>query len=241
MHSFWIRRKKSTRTFFLIVAALLITVTLFRHALLRFGVETAFRALFAQTRAYSFTYENVGWKNGKLCIAGIDLKEERYHLSVDNLSVGYSWRLFPFSFAPDLVLTHPEVTLEPEKTAASPSKLSLPLQLLGVQVTVENGVLQFPLATGTQRLYFLFKSGVAHQGKGSFALSYDPDLLNTPLLTLNLQREKQALGVHLRIERTSCSHITPLLAYFSSALKSGWENVGGEIDLSASALVNAVG
>ncbi|HSW86882.1 MAG TPA: hypothetical protein VLG49_05215 [Rhabdochlamydiaceae bacterium] len=216
----------------------------FRHSIMIAGVDLILRRAIPQKVA-ALNYEKVEWNNGRVVISGANLNCDSYQVIVDRMEIGCSFDLIHFYLEPHLFLTHPEVTLI-GKACAGSNQLAgfgaiVPTKHLGVKLDVQNGVLQL-VSDGidsVQRLYFCFKSAPLKNEIGTFAVSYDPSLLSSPILSIDLEKKEEELSSNIHIQSENCAHLIQFISFFYPEIKEGWENIQGEVEIAGTAVISA--
>ncbi len=215
--------------------SLIVSLFLFRHALLETGVHAAMRLCLPKQVAKSVHYEEIAWEEGKLLISGMNVKDEKRHFAIDRLEISFQFDLLRLHVQPKLLLVHPEITLvqkEPEEVSAAGLAALIPTRFYTIKLDVQNGVLQLDNSKQLLRLYFAFRAGLEKEKIGSLSLSYDPGLESLPLAVVDISMEKEVPVFQWKIPSIECARLLQLAGFFYPQVNEGWENVQGLVEVS---------
>lgn len=219
---------KKSRAFLFSLLGIAAVLFIFRETFFRIAVERTLYSLLGKDARY----EKLSWENGGVHIWGLSADAENYHIGIDQLDAAFSFDLFPFYFETHLSIVHPEIIL-----AKSESLKGNSLSLMGLFPTnrsctkadIQNGVLQIE----DQRLYFMFKSGEGKGKIGTLSFANDPGQSSLPFLFVELEEKEQKLFADVKVQQVECSQILHLASAFYPWINEGWEEMRGEIELSA--------
>jgi hypothetical protein len=234
-------KKSKKGLFFVSFIFLLVVGFLLRQPLLKCGVDVALNALFPKSAFEEVSYESLQWDNGRIVLSGMKAVGKVRRITVDRLEVGCSFSLFPLHFQPNLVLVHPEVTLEQSPSSATRASTKaltalLPTKYCSVKMDVHSGVINLRNGFENQRFYFVYQSGNTEEKIGSFSLAYDPNQFTLPLLFVDMQMEEQKLATEVKLQQVDVARLLKVASFFYPEFQEGWNNVEGELELSCKAL-----
>src|SRR3989304_9279824 len=226
------RSSHSKRKFPLFLAALVaivVLITIFRHAILLGCAKIAIRHWGEEGRIVS--YDSMVGKGGQIEILGLRVEEEALQVAVDCIEIDLQWKSWPWAFTPQVRVIHPEVIFKSgnekgAKGAWLPMGL-LPTKRLAVRWEVQNGVLQI----AGQRYYFNFAGKdknierIAIPSIGTLSFSYDPQEIDPPFFYLDLYQEENSLACQFRLEEVYGSRLSPLAGLAFSQFTEGWNGV----------------
>jgi len=240
------RSSHSKRKFPLFLAALVaivVLLTIFRHAILLGCAKVALRHWTEEGRIVS--YDSMVEKGGRIEILGLRVEEDAFQVAVDCIEIDLQWKSWPWAFTPHVRVVHPEVIFNRSdekgmKGAWLPIGL-LPTKRLAVRWEVQNGVLQI----AGQRYYFNFAGKdknierIAIPSIGTLSFYYDPQEIDPPFFYLDLYQEENSLACQFRLEEVDGSRLAPLAGLAFSQFTEGWNGVQGDIVWEGRALIDA--
>lgn len=219
---------KKSRTFLFSLLGIAALLFIFRDTLLRIGVERALYTIISK----DLHYEALTWENGKLHIRGITAATDSYEVAIEQIDAGFSLDFFPLYFETQLSVVHPEVILA---SSASVKEKSFglagifPTKYTAMKVDILDGVLQIE----DQRLFFMFKSGDQRGKIGTLSFTYDRGEFRLPFLLIEIEKQHQKLLADIKVQQVECSQMLHLAGAFYPEIKDGWEEMRGEVELSA--------
>lgn len=182
---------------------------IFRHALLRCGVNVALGHYFPDRVIH---YEQVTWENRSLVLKNVQIEDQGATAHIEQVAIqGFS--------RPHIALLHPVIELG---TSKGDSSVGSSFTWLNCHLAIPQGKL---LCNG-EELYFRLQSD---EIKGSFVLSYDPTFEAEGLLTLDFHQEEDKMGVEFYLHQTECAHLIQLASRFYPHLREGWEHLEGSV------------
>ncbi len=215
---------KTTKNFLIAsVVVCALTLALFHHALICFGVQHYVKAHLPESHTVSFAFSKGKWDQGDFVFQGVTLschpKEERQGLKVkvDNLRFSFHFRLFPFQFSPKFTFSRPEFDMAdipvPKKESGSNVYQSIERQLFHIPISVEQGEVNF----GKDRskvAYFSFESAMKNH-PGFIALSDSLEGLSHPKFSAEFSKGKEGVLFDFRFNDFRLNWAEELVAYFS--------------------------
>jgi hypothetical protein len=204
----------------------------FRHDLMVFGFNLFLKRQFAKP----ISCESVHWEDGKIIAKGLSFADDDFHLTMDQLEVECNFSFSHLYFEPHLNCIHPELTFVHRSQSSPAFSLAslVPSRFFGIQLEVQNGVLQLNTQDQEQRLYFTFKRGKEENALGTLYLSHDPSLYLLPTIELSLALQEKEFIASLKVAQMESCRLLQLLSFFYPTFHEGWENAQGEVEMMVS-------
>jgi hypothetical protein len=235
------QKKKVGRFVFLSLLFFAACAAFFREPLITSGVNLALRLLLPVESWDGIQHQKIEWKNGRLTIAGLELKGEEFQAHVDRVDVTFSFA--SFHLRPEVLCLHPEVTIQKSKEDSgkglAPLAALIPSSRFSLKLDVQNGVLNLHDGQQLARLFFNFQSGQTKEKIGALSLSYDPSPLIPPALFVDLRMEQERLQADLHVQQLDVARCLQLTTFFVPSLPTGWREVRGELELSSRVLFDS--
>ncbi len=212
--------RRTALIFFSVVLLFCGALFVFREQCVVLGTKVFLHKVLPNT----FVCKEVSTKDGKVCLQGLQLKEERMELSIDRVE---------FSFDLSEVLSHPKRLLELYRSGfANWTQILVPMKQYGLDLTVQTGILQLD----DQRYYFNFTDGEKKHEIGTLSISHDPGLMQHPFLSVQFCMRGDQLLTNLLVEEVSSERLLHLAAVAFPDRLRGFEQAQGNVQLRASVI-----
>lgn len=197
--------KKKRPIGLILVASTLFTGFIFRHSLLRLGVNLALAHYFPQMTIH---YEQVVWQERALVLKNVTIEDRASKAQIEQITIS------EFS-SPQIALAYPVVHLGASQDEPS-------FAWLNYHLAIPQGKL---LCNG-EELYFCLQ---VQDGHAHFTLTYDSAFQNEALLVLDFQQIEEQIAVDFTLPQTECVHLVQLASRFYPQLQEGWEHLEGSV------------
>ncbi|WP_194847613.1 hypothetical protein [Candidatus Neptunochlamydia vexilliferae] len=104
--------RKKVVIWFIALFTLLLAFGVGHHSLICFGVKSYLSLRLPKGKKLEFAYEKSRWEEGEFVLQGTTLQREgSFDVKVDDLRVTFDFQLFPFRFAPKVIMDRPQIAL----------------------------------------------------------------------------------------------------------------------------------